>query len=96
MKPEGSIPTLRLIIHGHVQGVGFRYSARSMALKLGLSGFVRNLFDGSVEVTCQGSTRQLLGFVTWAKTGPLGARVDSVAEQPIVFARPMRGFRIEI
>ena len=44
-----------IVFHGRVQGVGFRYSARYIASDLGLTGWVKNLWDGSVEMEIQGS-----------------------------------------
>ena len=49
----------RFRIYGHVQGVGFRYFTRQYALKIGVTGFVRNLADGSVEVITAGSESQI-------------------------------------
>ena len=65
-------------IHGVVQGVGFRYSARREACSLSLSGWVRNLPDGCVEVEFEGDTQQLSQFLDWCKHGPRGAQVDLV------------------
>ena len=48
-----------VFVRGHVQGVGFRWWARSRALELGLVGYARNLDDGRVEIDAQGSTEAL-------------------------------------
>jgi acylphosphatase len=50
---------LRAVVHGYVQGVGFRFFARREALMLGLRGYTRNLPDGSVEVVAEGQRQQL-------------------------------------
>jgi len=68
-----------------VQGVGFRYQARSRARSLGLSGFVRNLPDGSVEAAFEGRDDVVESMVDWCRRGPRGARVDDLEvswEQP--------------
>ena len=54
MNPTPERQRIRAIVHGRVQGVGFRYSARQQAAALGLSGWVRNCWDGTVEVEAEG------------------------------------------
>jgi acylphosphatase len=66
------------VISGRVQGVGFRYACYNEACRLGLTGWVRNEPDGSVEVWTEGSREKLAGFLQWLNRGPPGARVDSV------------------
>ncbi len=61
-----------------MQGVGFRYQARSRAQSLGLAGFVRNLPDGSVEAVFEGEEERVESMVEWSRHGPPGARVDDV------------------
>jgi acylphosphatase len=68
----------RLRIQGRVQGVFFRASAREQAQRLGLTGWVRNLSDGSVEVAAQGPKAQVDQLVAWSRRGPRQARVDGV------------------
>ena len=50
----------KIIAIGHVQGVGFRFSAQTLAVSLGLTGFVKNMSDGSVYIEVQGD-RQVIG-----------------------------------
>lgn len=69
---------LHVRIHGVVQGVGFRYSARREACNLGLSGWVRNLPDGCVEAEFEGDNQLACQFLDWCKHGPRGAQVDLV------------------
>ena len=68
----------RFRIYGHVQGVGFRYFTRQYALKIGVTGFVRNLADGSVEVIAVGSESQIEALGAWLQEGPRTAIVDDV------------------
>jgi len=63
-------------IYGHVQGVFFRDSARDEALRLGLSGHVRNLPDGTVELEAEGPQGSLEGLVSWCRHGPPAAAVE--------------------
>lgn len=65
-------------VHGRVQGVGFRYHARSQAIRLGLTGYVRNLADGTVEVVCEGRSSAIEAMTTWLGHGPPGARVTTL------------------
>lgn len=68
----------QILIHGHVQGVFFRQSAQKKALELGVSGLVRNLKDGSVEVIAEGSSEKIKLLIEWCHSGPTRARVDKV------------------
>lgn len=67
-----------LNITGKVQGVGFRANTRSEARKLGLTGWVRNLSDGSVEVVAEGEKKDIDSLISWAKEGPRLANVKNV------------------
>ena len=70
--------TLRLQIMGRVQGVWFRESMRNEAERLGVTGWVRNLPDGSVEAIIQGSIEAVDALLEWTQTGPPMARVERV------------------
>ena len=67
-----------LIILGKVQGVFYRASCLEVAQKLGLTGWVKNLADGSVEVLAQGEKEKIEKLIEWCKKGPDGAKVDEV------------------
>ncbi len=69
-------------VHGRVQGVGFRWWALHQARALGLSGNVRNCFDGSVEIMFAGSSDAVNEMCTRLETGPSSARVDHLEELP--------------
>jgi acylphosphatase len=69
---------LHVLIHGWVQGVGFRYSARAKAQALGLTGWVRNLHDGGVEAEFDGPKPDLELMLAWCNHGPAGASVTKV------------------
>jgi len=68
----------KILITGQVQGVGFRWSAAREAGKHGITGFAKNLSDGSVYIEAEGSTEQLNHFVEWCKKGPGFGFVESV------------------
>ncbi len=67
-----------LRIYGRVQGVFFRSSMRRRATELGLTGWVRNLPDGSVEAVVEGPKDRVDELIRWAHRGPPLARVDRV------------------
>lgn len=71
---------LHLKIHGRVQGVFFREEARQKSQELGLSGYVKNLPDGTVEVVAEGEEEVLKNMLEWCKIGPRHAKVEKVEE----------------
>ena len=68
----------RLTIEGRVQGVGYRASFADKAVVLGLSGWVRNRRDGSVEACVHGEAAAIDAIILWARRGPPAARVSNV------------------
>lgn len=80
-RPPPSQSARRWWIRGRVQGVGFRYFAQRAATELGLSGYVRNLDDGRVEVYAIGSEDQLSELAARLHQGPSWAEVHGVDEQ---------------
>ena len=63
------------IVHGRVQGVAFRANTRHYARGLGLTGWVRNCSNGTVELVAEGEEDRLQQLVAWCHHGPPGARV---------------------
>jgi acylphosphatase len=85
----------QLKIEGRVQGVGYRASFAEQAVALGLSGWVRNRRDGSVEAAVDGDARTIEAIITWAKRGPPAARVSNVTvEESGTQASPDGSFKI--
>ena len=66
----------RIIVHGMVQGVGFRYFVRRVGRRLGLTGNVCNLPDGTVEIVVEGSPELLEEFIGEVRKGPPSAQVE--------------------
>jgi len=87
--------TVRILISGRVQGVGYRFFARAEARALGIRGFVRNLPDGRVEVMATGSPRLLQDFAEELETGPAGGYVEKCQVTRLVQVRAYDDFRIE-
>ena len=84
----------RLIIHGRVQGVFYRVSAREQAEKMGLKGWVKNTLGRSVEIEVQGEEEKLKLFIEWCAIGPSYANVDSVDKTLITDLSNEKSFRI--
>ena len=85
----------RYIVRGRVQGVGFRWFVDHEARGLGVTGWVRNNFDGTVEVLAAGSEQQLATLRRKLERGPRAARVDEVQEIPAEPVTGLNTFRIE-
>ena len=81
----------RVLIKGRVQGVGFRWSCRRMAVAAGLAGWCRNLPDGRVEACFEGDPAAVEAAVAWCREGPPSAIVTSVDVTPET-PRGERGF----
>lgn len=80
------------MVHGDVQGVGFRYFVQRRAHQLGLRGWVRNNVDGTVELVAEGDRPQLEQLERAVKEGPRAARVDRVEAQWSAAAGNLRSF----
>jgi acylphosphatase len=83
-----------LIIEGRVQGVFFRDSTRRKAIELGLKGWVKNRFDGAVEVVAEGPKENVEKLVEWCHHGPPAARVTSIHEIKEKCTEEFNSFRI--
>ncbi|MFC1988782.1 acylphosphatase [Chloroflexota bacterium] len=73
------LASVRATVHGHVQGIGFRYSTSRYAIESGLTGYVRNLSGGAaVEVEAEGERDRLEKLIEYLEAGVPGARVERV------------------
>ena len=72
------ITSKQIFISGAVQGVFFRESTRQIAIELMLSGYVRNLRDGRVEVQVTGDEASIQSLIKWLKIGPKLAKVSTI------------------
>jgi acylphosphatase len=83
----------RVVVHGFVQGVGFRFAVEREARSRGASGWVRNRPDGTVEAVFEGEPEDVEALVDFCRRGPRGAEVERVeveAESP----EGVAGFRV--
>ena len=92
---EKSVEARTFLVRGRVQGVGFRWFVESEARSLGISGWVRNNSDSSVEVLAMGTHEQLAALRARLRQGPRAARVDDVQEFEAQPVAGLRTFRIE-
>ena len=81
-----------LRIRGRVQGVGYRDALCDEARASGVSGWVRNRLDGSVEALFQGPAEDVARLIAWARRGPPAARVDHIEVQARDGEPPCAGF----
>ncbi len=84
----------RAIVSGRVQGVGYRASAAHEGRRSGLTGWVRNRPDGTVEVDAQGDETVLEAFLVYLRQGPMGARVKMVDVEWLAAAPTLGPFEI--
>ena len=83
----------RVVVHGRVQGVFFRETVRRRAYRAGVSGWVRNNDDGSVEAWFEGEPDDVEVMVNFAGIGPSGAYVDRVDVDEVA-PEELRGFEV--
>lgn len=69
---------VNIIVFGDVQAVGYRFTAIEIARDLGLTGWVKNNSDGSVEIVAEGEEEKLKDLISWTRKGPPFAKVDKV------------------
>ncbi|EGQ8670488.1 acylphosphatase [Vibrio cholerae] len=84
----------KFIVSGHVQGVGFRYHTSHQGLKLGLTGYAKNLNNGDVEVVACGAPERLEELYLWLQEGPKTASVRQVLRLNSELEHDYQGFEI--
>lgn len=72
----------KIIVSGKVQGVFYRASAKQKADELGITGFVRNEFNGDVYIEAEAEEDVLYKFIKWCNIGPVRAKVDRIEAIP--------------
>ncbi len=85
----------KLIIKGRVQGVNFRYYTQREAQKHNLTGWVRNLPDGSVAALFEGDEDEVEAMVQWCRHGPPSAQVTEMIVQPEDYRGEFQSFSIQ-
>jgi len=90
----GQSKRAHIVISGRVQGIGFRYYARSWATSLSLTGWVQNRPSGQVEVVVEGDETALLDLIRRMKEGPPLAQVDALDVEWEAYLGDFADFRI--
>jgi acylphosphatase len=93
---SGQLKAIRVVVSGVVQGVGFRWFVERVARNLGLVGYVRNLYDGSVEAYAEGTDDVLRAFHKELRIGPRAAHVSEVRVDWQEYTGKFKDFRIEL
>ncbi len=70
--------TVHVLVKGKVQGVFYRASAKEMAVKMGISGWVKNTRDGNVELMITGEKDNIESYIAWCRQGPERAKVEEL------------------
>ena len=86
---------IKITVRGFVQGVGFRYFTYKKAKEYGLTGYVKNLFNGDVESEAQGTSGLVNEFLSDLKKGPSGSYVKSVIFEDIPLQLDEAEFKIK-
>ncbi len=89
-----STKRVQVIIRGRVTGVFFRAAAQREAKRLGITGWVKNRADGSVELVAEGEEDAIKDIISWAHHGPSAARVDDVEVRWRSYTGEFSDFRI--
>lgn len=86
-----------IVVYGHVQGVGFRYSVRQLAIEHGLNGWVKNNLDGTVEMEVEGEEKPLTVFIEKLKTGRFNrfCRIDDLSVKVMDNEKGFKTFHIK-
>lgn len=88
------MPTIRIIVKGLVQGVGYRYFCYRNANNYGIKGYAKNLFNGDVEVLAQGEAGLINDFIKRLTIGPPSSRVKSIHKEQIKNEEYFKTFEI--
>ena len=86
---------VHIFVSGLVQGVFFRQGTKNRAEKLGLTGWVRNLPDGRVEIVAEGEKEKIEKLIDWAKKGPIFAKVGNLEFQFENYQAEFKNFEIK-
>jgi acylphosphatase len=91
---DARLQRLEAVVHGRVQGVGFRYHVRRRAEALGVTGWVANEPDGTVRCVAEGDRQTLERLLADVRRGPTGARVERVVTGWHAATGGFEGFRV--
>lgn len=84
-----------ITVNGRVQGVGYRYFVHRKATEMGITGWVKNLVDGSVIIVVQGIEQELKTFIDYLYIGPTRARVDRISANKMQLVTVFDNFSVK-
>jgi len=85
---------VKLSLEGRVQGVGFRHFVYQKALQLDIKGYVKNLYDGSIEILAMGDKQNMHDFIMLAMDGPSRAEVMKISYEDIFVSKEYNDFTV--
>lgn len=88
--------SLKIIVSGHVQMVGFRWYAKQQADILGIKGYVKNASRGDVEILAQGESKLMPQFLDYLKIGPSRSRVERLQQEETPIDKTYTNFSIRM
>ncbi len=86
----------RVLYDGYVQGVGFRWTTKDVARGYDVTGWVRNLPDGRVELQVVGEDEEVAAFLSAIRESTLGGHISNEDKAEIEIPAPFKGFRIMV
>ncbi len=92
---RGNYARIKALVSGRVQGVGFRSFAGRYANAFGLTGWVKNLYDGRVEVVAEGEKAKILSYIRLLEEGSTWSRVDNISVDWQQYKGDLTSFRIK-
>ena len=87
---------VQVFYEGHVQGVGFRYSVRQLAKGFEITGWVRNLADGRVELQASGESKEVDAFLKGIRQSELGSLIRKESQNAVTTPPDIHGFEIRL
>ena len=84
-----------IIVSGRVQGVAFRHYTREAAYRLGVKGWIKNLFNGEVELVAEGPQQAVEKMIEWCKEGPRSAIVENIEVNWLPYSGKFNRFQIQ-
>ena len=88
------LASVHVVVYGYVQGVFFRAFVSQWAIELGLTGYVRNLPGGGIEVNAEGERKRLEELIGYLKAGPRAAKVEKIVINWLEYSGSYSSFRI--
>ncbi len=86
---------VKILVSGIVQGVGYRHCAKNYAEEIGVYGYVKNLYNGDVEILAEGEDSAVARMIAWSKEGPPGAEVNEQKIEEQIYIGDLQDFKVK-